>query len=386
MRHASVHGWFDAAAAAPARVQGAPFGRSGERERSDVRRERLLWILSVSRAHERRAAMPSSAEFRMYGPLSGTARELLYGHGAVFARATTVKEQLMGTDSAKYCRVARTQADVDAAQRVRYRCIANELNIAVELDGRVGREISAFDNLETTHHLLLYCGQNLIGTARLALLNPDVADASGTDLGFELEHEFDLAGLSPIGHGLAEVARLCILEPWRRTSASLRLYEGLYCLSRELGVSHWIGAADCQTSRRDEARAMRVRLENGNFIHETYQVKLRQRARSELGPRAGGALVCGVAGESSATVPPGSHQMASTLATFTRRLGAQCLGEPSLHPAFPRYVMPMLVTLDELPRSTLSLFDLSLLAPSLPEPRLHSAVERRDETTRRMAS
>jgi putative hemolysin len=199
----------------------------------------------------------------------------------------------MATDSSKYCRVARTQADVDAAQRVRYRCIANELNIAVELDGRVRREISAVDNLETTHHLLLYCGQHLVGTARLALPNGEVAEASGTDLGFELEHEFDLARLSTMRHGLAEVARLCILEPWRHTAAALRLYEGLYCLSRELGVTHWIGAVDCQTSRTEEARAMRVCLENRNFMHERYEVTLRQQRRSDHRRRENGASADG---------------------------------------------------------------------------------------------
>jgi hypothetical protein len=290
----------------------------------------------------------------------------------------------MATDLPKYCRVARTQADVDAAQRVRYRCIANELNIAVELDGRVGREISAVDNLETTHHLLLHCGQHLIGTARLALPNRDVAEASGTHLGFELEHEFELGELSMIRHGLAEVARLCILEPWRRTAAALRLYEGLYCLSRELGVTHWIGAVDCQTSRTEEARAMRVCLENENLAHYKYGVTLRQSRRSD-----------GACPESCASVEPNraanasgrsaSRPLASTLATFTRRLGARCLGAPSRHPCFPRYVMPMLVTLDELPRATLSLFDLSLLAPTLPERKLHSTADQRDDAGR-MAS
>ncbi|HEX3594565.1 MAG TPA: hypothetical protein VHU80_05675 [Polyangiaceae bacterium] len=47
--------------------------------------------------------------------------------------------------------------------------------------------------------------------------------------------------------------------------------------------------------------------------------------------------------------------------------------------------MPMLVTLDELPRATLSLFDLSLLAPTLPERKLHSTADQRDDAGR-MAS
>jgi hypothetical protein len=217
------------------------------------------------------------------------------------------------------------------------------------------------DNLETTYHLLLHSGQEPIGTARLALPNREIAAVTQTLLGFELEQEFDLRSLSAIAEGLAEVARVCILGPWRATTAVLRLYEGLYCLSRELGVTHWIGAVDCQTPRADEAEVMRSVLEQRNCVDNRFCVKAHSFVEINLGETS----FYSDQELANATERPSGLQVASTLETFTRRLGAKCVGHPARHPSFPRFVMPMLAALDELPESTLAKFDLSMLAPPL---------------------
>jgi len=259
----------------------------------------------------------------------------------------------------KYTRLAKTQHDVDRAQRVRFQSIARDLKIAVALDPRVGREISSVDNLETTYHLLLCRGQELIGTARLALPNREIAAVTGCPFGFELEEEFDLSSLSAIPR-LAEVARVCILAPWRSTNAVLRLYEGLYCLSRELGVTHWIGGVDCQTSRADEAELMRSVLEHRNLIDPRFCVE----AHSSPAENTDSGAFYSDHERARAKERPDKLRIASTLVTFTRRLGARCIGLAARHPAFPRCVMPMLAALDELPESTLAKFDLSMLAPA----------------------
>jgi hypothetical protein len=259
----------------------------------------------------------------------------------------------------KYTRLAKTQHDVDSAQRVRFQSIAMDLKISVATDPRVGREISSVDNLETTYHLLLCCGQEPIGTARLALPNREIAAVTGCSFGFELEEEFDLHGLSAIPR-LAEVARVCVLGPWKRTTAVLRLYEGLYCLSRELNVSHWIGGVDCQTSHADEAELMRSVLEHRNLIDPRFCVE----AHSPPAENIDSCAFYSDHERARAKERPGKLRIASTLATFTRRLGARCIGRPARHPAFPRYVMPMLAALDELPESTLAKFDLSMLPPA----------------------
>jgi|SoiMethySBSTD1v2_1073268.scaffolds.fasta_scaffold14972_8 GNAT acetyltransferase-like protein len=275
----------------------------------------------------------------------------------------------MRRDLPKYSRIARTQHDVDAAQRLRFRSLAGELKIGIASDPRVGREISSFDNLETTHHLLLYCDLSLIGTARLALPNREVASANGTLLGFELEQEFALTGLFSIREGLAEVARVCILESWRSTTAVLRLYEGLYCLSRELGVTHWIGGVDCQTSRRDDAELMHSALADRELVDPRIEVFARPHAHIVPGPSAATSVFHSGFYSDGERASAGGRlselRLASTLLTFTRRLGARCIGHPARHPAFPRFVMPMLVALDQIPQPTLAKFDLSLLAPSL---------------------
>ena len=64
--------------------------------------------------------------------------------------------------------------------------------------------------------------------------------------------------------------------------------------------------------------------------------------------------------------------------------GARCVGRPAQHPAFPRFVLPMLVELDALPASTLRKFDLSQLGPSLPE--RSSSAAAHDQDVERLAS
>lgn len=270
----------------------------------------------------------------------------------------------MRTVIPKHYKVARTQQDVDRAQQLRFRAIAADLNISVEHDPRVARELSSVDNLETTHHVLLYAGDELVGTARLALPNAEIAALGRTTMGFEVEQELDLSPLSPLRDGLAEVARVCVLRPWRSTAAVLSLYEGLYCVSRELGVTHWIGAVDCQTSRRDEAEMMRDVLGRRGLVDERFYIGDAHDAPSARDEEQGAFY------SASERERPRDAELriASTLATFTRRLGARCIAPPVRHPAFPRYVMPMLVELDRMPESTVAKFDLSTLAPPARRP------------------
>src|SRR4051812_47993416 len=123
--------------------------------------------------------------------------------------------------------IARTLEDVDAVQRLRFVSIGTDLKIRIAFDPRVGREVSPFDVLSSTYHVLLRCGRTLVGTARLALPNPEVARASGTDFGFEIEDEVDLGGFQGIRQGLAEIARVCVLPPWQSTPAVIGLYEAI---------------------------------------------------------------------------------------------------------------------------------------------------------------
>jgi L-ornithine Nalpha-acyltransferase len=250
-----------------------------------------------------------------------------------------------------YWTICRTRRDMDDAQRLRWQVLAEELNISGSA-APAARDVSIWDNLATSHHVLVRCGQEVIGTARLALMNPEVARISGMRLGLELEQAFDLEALVPIGSELAEIARLCVPRR-RRGSGAVLLYEGLYTLSRQLGVRYWLGGVDCQTADAGEAHFMRLCLEQSGFSSRRFSVHRRHGQSPDRQV------------ETPIAVSP-DLRLATTLSTFTSRFGAQCVGSPARHPVFARFVMPMLADLDELPATTLAHFDQSVFAPSPP--------------------
>lgn len=271
-----------------------------------------------------------------------------------------------------YWTVARTQADVDAAQRLRWQVAAEEMGIA-RVDGvGVERDVSVFDTLITTYHVLVRSGDRTVGTARLAIESADVARRAGTAFGFEMEREFELTALRHLGHPIAEVARVFISREWRASSAVSSLYEGLYATSLQLGVRYWVGAVDCQTSSREEAERMHTLLERRGLALSSCPVLPRHDGTSRSQEPSDGQAPAGSAstGDRSAS-HPAPFRLATTLTSFTRRLAAHCVGKPSRHPVFPRMVMPMLADLDALPRGTLARFEPSLRAlhsPSLRGP------------------
>jgi hypothetical protein len=227
--------------------------------------------------------------------------------------------------------------------------------------------VSSSDCLSTTEHVLVYEGQRCVATARVAFPNSDVARASGTRLGLELEDAgLDLTALDDISHQIAEISRLCVLRQWHGTAAALRLYEGLYVMSRQRGARYWVGGVDCKTSILTEAELMRSVLALRGLVSTRYQLL----AVPEDPPDSRRQSVFSTSKfytpkqlELAEQGQPESLPIAAALAAFTKRLGATCIGRPALHPKFPRYVLPMLVDLEELPQATLKMFDQAQLAP-----------------------
>lgn len=112
--------------------------------------------------------------------------------------------------------LARDQADVRAAQRLRYQVFAGEMG--ARLDGpEPGLDIDAFDAY--CDHLLVREADtgDVVGTYRL--LPPERARVAGR---LYSETEFDLARLAPIRDDLVEVGRSCV-HPLHRNGAVIAL-------------------------------------------------------------------------------------------------------------------------------------------------------------------
>jgi L-ornithine Nalpha-acyltransferase len=255
-----------------------------------------------------------------------------------------------------YWKVAETRRQLDEAQRLRWTCIREDLKIAARAEPGLRRDVSALDGLPSVHHIVVYDGREAVGTARLVQANADVARASGSHYGFELEERVDLTTLGIASSELAEVSGLCVQKA-RAPRAATRLYEGLYAQSRSLGIRYWIGGVDCGTDDAGDALRLCTELERRGLVSPEWQVRAeRPVAHDHAEVDVSASRARGACGEPhDGALPALPH----ALDAFIRRLNARAIGGPVRHPRFERYVLPMLAALDAIPECTLALFDTS---------------------------
>lgn len=136
-------------------------------------------------------------------------------------------------------RLARDEADIRAAQRLRYRVFVDELGgDGALVDHDAGLERDRFD--PHFDHLLLIdenrsarAEDNVVGVYRL-LPSDRVAQAGQ----YYSEDEYDLAPLRESGRKLLELGRSCVDRDYRGGMAMFRLWQGLadYVLDREIEI------------------------------------------------------------------------------------------------------------------------------------------------------
>lgn len=263
---------------------------------------------------------------------------------------------------------AHSKLDIDDCQRVRWQVLHRELNIAVPAP-LAARDVNPADCLPTTEHLLVYADELCVGTGRLMFPNPEVARLCGTRMGFELESSFDLEGILTIQAQLVEVSRVAVMKDWYNSGAAACLFEGIAAVSWLRGKRYLLGEVDCQTGSWAEARLMQAKLQQLGVMHPSYRVRAgwREPGHDEAREPAPGSgfygpaqLAAGLRGQLVDLPLP------RALSVFIKRLGARCIAdEPALHPTFPRYVLPMLASLEALPVATIKTFDQSVVASTL---------------------
>jgi putative hemolysin len=120
-------------------------------------------------------------------------------------------------------RFARTQRDLEAIQRLRYRVFNLELGEGLASARTTGRDADAYD--ANSHHLMVFDerARIVVGTYRLA--THAMAERGA---GFYAEREFDLSALDP--GALAdsvELGRACIAAPYRGRRVLAMLWQGI---------------------------------------------------------------------------------------------------------------------------------------------------------------
>lgn len=222
-------------------------------------------------------------------------------------------------------RLARTDAEIEDAQRLRYRVFAQEMGARLDTR-REGRDEDCFD--AWCEHLIVRDERagTVVGNYRV------LAGERARRLGaFYAETEFDLTRLARIRDGLCEIGRACVDPAYRGGPALLLLWQGIAALMRERGSTHLIGCASVPIGD-DGANARRLWSELAP--KHLAPIECRVFAREPLWPRdaPSPAHVSG-----AAAIPP--------LLRGYLRMGAWIGGEPAHDGAFRTADLFMLLPL-----------------------------------------
>ncbi len=136
----------------------------------------------------------------------------------------TEEEKLLNREQSAprklYVSLARTQAEIKEAQRLRYKVFAEEMG--AQLSGIGGLDIDGFDQF-CDHLIVRDSGTNqVIGTYRI--LSPAKANEAG---GYYSAGEFDLSRLAHLFNRTVEVGRACVHQNYRNGGTITMLWAGL---------------------------------------------------------------------------------------------------------------------------------------------------------------
>jgi len=135
--------------------------------------------------------------------------------------------------------LARGAAEVEDAQRLRYKVFAEEMHARLDGSGAaLGLDIDGFD--AHCDHIVVRDEDTLrvVGTYRV--LPPHAAQRIGR---LYSDSEFDLARLLHLRAGMIEVGRSCVHRDYRDGSTILLLWAGLARYMRAFGYRHMVGCA-----------------------------------------------------------------------------------------------------------------------------------------------
>ncbi len=144
--------------------------------------------------------------------------------------------------------IARTQAEVEEAQRLRYKVFAEEMG--AQLLGTGGLDVDGFDRF--CDHLIVRDSSTsqVIGTYRI--LSPENANEAG---GYYSAGEFDLSRLAHLLDRTVEVGRACVHQNYRNGGTITMLWAGLAKYMQFHNYEYMIGCGSVSMSDGGHAAA-----------------------------------------------------------------------------------------------------------------------------------
>jgi len=144
--------------------------------------------------------------------------------------------------------LARTPAEIEEAQRLRYKVFAEEMG--AQVSGTDGLDIDGFDQF--CDHLIVRDSDTnqVIGTYRI--LSPEKANEAG---GYYSAGEFDLSRLAHLFNRTVEVGRACVHQNYRNGGTITMLWAGLAKYMQINNYEYMIGCGSVSMSDGGHAAA-----------------------------------------------------------------------------------------------------------------------------------
>jgi putative hemolysin len=226
-----------------------------------------------------------------------------------FIDSVNTRNQEPASQRRLYVNLAHTQAEIEEAQRLRYKVFAEEMG--AQLSGTGGLDIDGFDQF-CDHLIVRDSGTNqVIGTYRI--LSPSKANEAG---GYYSAGEFDLSRLSHLFDRTVEVGRACVHQNYRNGGTITMLWAGLAKYMQIHNYEYMIGCSSVSMSDGGHSAASLY-----NKLRDEYLSPLEYRvfARNPLPIQA-------LHNNLQVACPP--------LIKGYLRLGAYICGEPAWDPYF----------------------------------------------------
>lgn len=237
---------------------------------------------------------------------------------------STTTLNLMAETERYVMRMATSEADVEAAQRLRFEVFNLELREGLVESFATGRDQDRFDAV--CDHLLVTERDSgaVVGTYRM-----QTGESASRNHGYYSATEFDFGPLEPARAQILELGRACVAEGHRNQTVLGLLWKGIARYAKAQGARYLVGCSSITS--QDAAGGM------GTYEQLAKRFWVEPRWRTLPLPE----WRCGVPAGEPLKVP---KLMAAYLA-----LGARICGEPSLEREFGTIVFLTWLDLESLP-------------------------------------
>ncbi|WP_440998931.1 GNAT family N-acetyltransferase [Fodinibius sp. SL11] len=180
-------------------------------------------------------------------------------------------EELLTTN--RYClKFAETEADLRAAQTLRYHVFNVELGEGLEESHRQGLDMDRYD-FQCDHLIVVDTkADNVVGTYRLQTYQKAIQKH-----GFYTSDEFDLATIpKEILKQSVEVGRACIRKEHRNGRVLYLLWKGIAKYMQMTGLRYLLGCCSIKSTDPAEGWIVYDYLQKNNHIHSSLSVDTKE--------------------------------------------------------------------------------------------------------------